>query len=65
MEGKYTIHVNEPFNLENTIKKINSDYSETLTVYLNQNLKNTFITNVDQIKYIYGIILIAIFFQPY
>ena len=62
-EGKYTIHVNEPFNLENTIKKINSDYSETLTVYLNQNLKNTFITNVDQIKYIYGIILIAIFFS--
>lgn len=63
VQGKYTIHAIEPSDMENIIKKINSDYSKILTIYANQKLKNTFTTNVDEIKYFYGIILIAILFS--
>lgn len=61
-DGKYTLHINEPFHLESLLKKINSDYSSVLTMYPNQNLKNTFTTSVDQVKYFYGVILIIIIF---
>lgn len=63
IQGQYTIHATEPSDIENIIKKINSDYSKILTIYANQKLKNTFTANVDETKYFYGIILIAILFS--
>lgn len=61
-DGKYALNIEAYFNLEDLTKKINEDYSNILTVYPNQNMKNTFTTSVDKLKYFYGIILIIILF---
>jgi|GEM_PF-2545955 len=62
VEGKYTLHVENPSNIGHLVDEINDRYGKQLMMYANENFPNTFTGNVESLKYYYGMILVAILF---
>ncbi|AOY74554.1 DUF1430 domain-containing protein [Clostridium formicaceticum] len=62
VEGKYALNVDDASNLENLLNEINNRYGNSLTMYYNQRLQNTFTGDVNSLKYNYGMILIVMLF---
>lgn len=62
LEGKYAVHIGESLTIKNLTEEINDQYLNMLRVYPNKNLKNTFTSSVDNLKYVLGVVLIIILF---
>lgn len=62
VEGRYALNIGDKLNVEGLVNEVNRKYENEITLFSNQKLENTFTSNVNSLRYNYGLVLIAILF---